>query len=52
LRIAKLKSRNQILRKNSFGSGDLAVWACKRFVARTAKQGQSPRYGTYLKFQI
>ena len=48
IRIAKLKSRNQILRKISFGSGDLAVWACKRLIARTAKQGQSPRYGTCL----
>ena len=35
--------------ENFFGSGDLAVWACKRIIARTAKQGQSPRYGTLQK---
>jgi hypothetical protein len=42
----EIQIRSQIFRKNFFGSGDLAVWACKRIDARTAKQGQSPRYGT------
>ena len=35
----EIQTGNQVLRKNSFGSGDLAVRACKRFMARTAKTG-------------
>src|SRR5260370_8882022 len=45
----KQRSKIKVQRSIFFGSGDLAARRAGRFSARTAKQGQSPRYGTHFE---